>query len=84
MVPTWCRLVFLIFSWFLVYLKGISTYALLTLVSPWQSDFRLMCSNAMAYNRADTIYFKAAKRLLHIGTKVRSQALVVRSRRPDL
>ncbi|XP_037084818.1 bromodomain-containing protein 7-like [Pollicipes pollicipes] len=36
------------------------------------ADFRLMCSNAMAYNRADTIYFKAAKRLLHIGSKMMS------------
>ena len=27
----------------------------------------------MSYNRADTVYFKAAKRLLHIGTKVEDE-----------
>lgn len=35
-----------------------------------QEDFRLMCSNAMAYNRPDTVYYKAARRLMHIGSKV--------------
>ena len=29
-----------------------------------------MCCNAMTYNRMDTIYYRTAKRLLHIGSKV--------------
>nr|XP_018916465.1 PREDICTED: bromodomain-containing protein 7 [Bemisia tabaci] len=33
-------------------------------------DFKLMCGNAMVYNHPDTIYFKAAKRLLHAGVKL--------------
>ena len=32
-----------------------------------------MCCNAMTYNRMDTIYYRTAKRLLHIGSKVRSR-----------
>ncbi|XP_076762536.1 bromodomain containing 7/9 isoform X3 [Xylocopa sonorina] len=33
-------------------------------------DFRLMCDNATTYNHPDTIYFKAAKKLLHVGLKM--------------
>ena len=29
-----------------------------------------MCRNAMTYNRPDTIYYKAAKKLLHAGLKI--------------
>lgn len=29
-----------------------------------------MCNNAMTYNHQDTIYYKAAKRLLHHGTRI--------------
>lgn len=29
-----------------------------------------MCNNAMVYNQPDTIYYKAAKRLLHGGLKL--------------
>lgn len=36
----------------------------------FQEDFRLMCANAMVYNRMDTKYYKAAKRLLHVGCKM--------------
>ncbi|XP_066906465.1 bromodomain-containing protein 7 [Halyomorpha halys] len=36
------------------------------------SDLRLMCNNAMIYNRPDTMYYKAAKRLLHAGLKILS------------
>ncbi|XP_046389290.1 uncharacterized protein LOC124158139 isoform X2 [Ischnura elegans] len=32
-------------------------------------DFKLMCNNAMVYNHPDTIYYKAAKRLLHVGLR---------------
>ncbi|XP_051788026.1 bromodomain-containing protein 7 isoform X1 [Erpetoichthys calabaricus] len=38
-----------------------------------KADFRTMCENAMAYNKPDTIYFKAAKKLLHSGMKILSQ-----------
>lgn len=31
-----------------------------------------MCGNAMVYNHPDTIYYKAAKRLLHAGVKTMS------------
>lgn len=33
-------------------------------------DFRLMCTNALEYNHVDTIYYKAAKKLLHAGMKL--------------
>ncbi|XP_052737406.1 bromodomain-containing protein 7 isoform X2 [Bicyclus anynana] len=33
------------------------------------SDFKLMCNNAMKYNKPGTVYHKAAKRLLHSGLK---------------
>ncbi|XP_034942523.1 bromodomain-containing protein 7 isoform X2 [Chelonus insularis] len=33
-------------------------------------DFKLMCDNAMIYNHSDTIYYKAAKKLLHVGLKM--------------
>lgn len=35
-----------------------------------QADFKLMCDNAMTYNQPETIYYKAAKRLLHAGLKL--------------
>ncbi|XP_073996393.1 bromodomain containing 7/9 isoform X1 [Rhodnius prolixus] len=34
------------------------------------NDLKLMCNNAMVYNQPDTIYYKAAKRLLHGGLKL--------------
>ncbi|CAL8349926.1 unnamed protein product [Merluccius merluccius] len=37
-----------------------------------KTDFRLMCENAMMYNKAETIYHKAAKKLLHAGMKILS------------
>uniref|UniRef100_H2T6D1 Bromodomain containing 7 n=1 Tax=Takifugu rubripes TaxID=31033 RepID=H2T6D1_TAKRU len=36
-------------------------------------DFKIMCENAMIYNKPDTIYHKAARKLLHSGMKILSQ-----------
>ncbi len=33
---------------------------------------QLMCRNAMVYNRPETIYYKAAKKLLHAALKITS------------
>ncbi|XP_056134885.1 bromodomain-containing protein 7 isoform X1 [Lampris incognitus] len=35
-------------------------------------DFRVMCENAMIYNKPETIYHKAARKLLHSGMKILS------------
>ncbi|XP_012682459.1 bromodomain-containing protein 7 isoform X2 [Clupea harengus] len=37
-----------------------------------KTDFKLMCENAMSYNKPDTIYYKAAKKLLRSGLKILS------------
>ncbi|OWF37379.1 bromodomain-containing protein 7-like [Mizuhopecten yessoensis] len=39
-------------------------------VMEYKKDFVLMCNNAMTYNRPETIYYKEAKKLLHIGIKM--------------
>ncbi|XP_077419037.1 bromodomain-containing protein 7 isoform X4 [Vanacampus margaritifer] len=36
-------------------------------------DFRTMCENAMVYNKPETIYHKAARKLLHSGMKILSK-----------
>ncbi|XP_071345575.1 bromodomain-containing protein 7 [Trachinotus anak] len=38
-----------------------------------KGDFRIMCENAMIYNKQETIYHKAARKLLHSGMKILSQ-----------
>ncbi|KPP79095.1 bromodomain-containing protein 7-like [Scleropages formosus] len=38
-----------------------------------KEDFKIMCENAMIYNKPETIYYKAAKKLLHSGLKILSQ-----------
>uniref|UniRef100_A0A670K3U6 Bromodomain containing 7 n=1 Tax=Podarcis muralis TaxID=64176 RepID=A0A670K3U6_PODMU len=38
-----------------------------------KENFKLMCTNAMVYNKPETIYYKAAKKLLHSGMKILSQ-----------
>ncbi|XP_061450567.1 bromodomain-containing protein 7 [Rhineura floridana] len=38
-----------------------------------KDNFKLMCTNAMVYNKPETIYYKAAKKLLHSGMKILSQ-----------
>lgn len=45
-------------------------------------DFRLMCDNAIKYNHVDTVYHKAAKRLLHVGLKMLQPDQLMRSLRP--
>lgn len=41
--------------------------------SLFQADFKLMCDNAMTYNRPDTVYYKLAKKILHAGFKMMSK-----------
>lgn len=41
-------------------------------VQEFTDDFTLMCNNAVVYNQPDTIYYKAAKRLLHAGLRTLS------------
>ncbi len=45
-------------------------------------DFKLMCENAIRYNHAETVYHKAAKRLLHVGTKLLQPDSLIRTLRP--
>ncbi|XP_046934339.1 bromodomain-containing protein 7 isoform X3 [Lynx rufus] len=47
-----------------------------------KDNFKLMCTNAMIYNKPETIYYKAAKKLLHSGMKILSQCEFER-RKPD-
>ncbi|XP_057389796.1 bromodomain-containing protein 7 isoform X11 [Balaenoptera acutorostrata] len=51
-------------------------------VQETQDNFKLMCTNAMIYNKPETIYYKAAKKLLHSGMKILSQCEFER-RKPD-
>lgn len=41
-------------------------------------DFKLICSNAIRYNQEDTVYHIAAKKLLHVGTKMLKPGNLVR------
>ncbi|CAF2912889.1 unnamed protein product [Rotaria sp. Silwood2] len=47
----------------------------------FRSDFELMCDNAMKYNRPDTIYWQAAKKLLATGTKLMNKDKLLSFRR---
>jgi len=47
----------------------------------FRSDFELMCENAMKYNRPDTIYWQAAKKLLTFGSKQMHKDKLISSRR---
>ncbi|EEC16810.1 bromodomain-containing protein, putative, partial [Ixodes scapularis] len=42
-------------------------------VSEFRDDLKLMCDNAMTYNRSDTVYYKSAKRMWHSGNKLMSK-----------
>lgn len=51
-------------------------------LSEFSDDFRLICENAMRYNRVDTVYHKAAKRLLQIGMKQLQPENLMRTLKP--
>lgn len=38
-----------------------------------------MCDNATVYNRPETVYYKAAKKLLHTGFKMMSKVIPPRN-----
>ncbi|XP_033849695.2 bromodomain-containing protein 9-like isoform X3 [Acipenser ruthenus] len=46
-------------------------------VTEFKADFKLMCDNAMVYNRPETVYYKAAKKLLHTGFKMMSKQAAI-------
>ncbi|XP_030383707.1 bromodomain-containing protein 7 [Scaptodrosophila lebanonensis] len=54
-------------------------YATLT---EFSDDFKLMCENAIRYNHVDTVYHKAAKRLLQVGVKHLQPDNLMRSLKP--
>ncbi|XP_039951270.1 bromodomain-containing protein 7 [Bactrocera tryoni] len=56
-----------------------SEYSTLT---EFTDDFKLMCENAIRYNHVDTVYNKAAKRLLQVGTKHLMPENLIRSLKP--
>lgn len=53
-------------------------------VLEFKADLKLMCDNAMLYNRSDTVYYKAARKLWHLGDKLltRDQLLLLRKNLP--
>ncbi|TST35099.1 Bromodomain-containing protein 7 [Bagarius yarrelli] len=61
-------------STFLILILIVELYSFTTklffLLLLFQTDFRIMCENAMIYNKPDTIYYRAAKKLLHSGMKI--------------
>ncbi|UYV80380.1 BRD7 [Cordylochernes scorpioides] len=50
-------------------------------ITEFKSDVKLMCENAMTYNRPDTVYFKAAKKLLHFSSRLLSKEQLQSMRR---
>ncbi|XP_024906276.1 bromodomain-containing protein 9 [Pteropus alecto] len=50
-------------------------------VTEFKADFKLMCDNAMTYNRPDTVYYKLAKKILHAGFKMMSKVRSPRTAR---
>uniref|UniRef100_A0A8C4WUE7 Bromo domain-containing protein n=1 Tax=Eptatretus burgeri TaxID=7764 RepID=A0A8C4WUE7_EPTBU len=50
-------------------------------LAEFKVDFKLVCDNAMIYNRPETIYYKAAKKLLNMGIKMMSKEKLLLLRR---
>ncbi|XP_055680365.1 bromodomain-containing protein 7 [Lutzomyia longipalpis] len=50
-------------------------------IQEFGDDFRLMCENAIKYNHVETVYHKAAKRLLHVGARMLQPENLMRSLR---
>ncbi|KAM3823091.1 bromodomain-containing protein 9 isoform 2-T2 [Vipera latastei] len=53
-------------------------------VTEFKADFKLMCDNAMTYNRPDTVYYKLAKKILHAGFKMMSKAALLGDEDPAI
>uniref|UniRef100_A0A182MZ24 Bromo domain-containing protein n=1 Tax=Anopheles dirus TaxID=7168 RepID=A0A182MZ24_9DIPT len=51
-------------------------------VAEFSEDFKLMCENAIKYNHSETVYHKAAKKLLHVGARLLQPDNLMRSLRP--
>lgn len=51
-------------------------------LTEFSDDFKLMCENAIKYNHVDTVYNKAAKRLLQVGMKHLQPDNLMRSLKP--
>nr|XP_040236392.2 bromodomain-containing protein 7 [Anopheles coluzzii] len=51
-------------------------------VTEFSDDFKLMCENAIKYNHSETVYHKAAKKLLHVGARLLQSDNLMRSLRP--
>lgn len=56
-----------------LYQNCILQLSMLSLTSLLQIDFTTMCENAITYNKPETIYHKAARKLLHSGMKILSK-----------
>uniref|UniRef100_A0A1B0DRE2 Uncharacterized protein n=1 Tax=Phlebotomus papatasi TaxID=29031 RepID=A0A1B0DRE2_PHLPP len=50
-------------------------------IQEFGDDFKLMCENAIKYNHVETVYHKAAKRLLHVGARMLQPENLMRSLR---
>lgn len=53
-------------------------------ITEFKADFKLMCDNAMTYNRPETVYYKLAKKLLHTGFKMMSKAAILGDEDPTV
>lgn len=51
-------------------------------LNEFSDDFKLMCENAIRYNHVETVYHKAAKRLLHVGARLLLPDHLLRALRP--
>ena len=51
-------------------------------LTEFTDDFKLMCENAIKYNHAETVYHKAAKKLLHVGARYLQPESLIKSLKP--